>query len=355
MNALQPLLDQFAQVDGQSLWIADENNRGALAALSNRSLSVCLVSNRFNVAAEAEHQGIAARFSDFDFTFYGQRTSQEGLRHVFYRVSKERPVANHIINSAFELLPQGGILWLSGQKNEGIKTYFKQASSLFNSSTRLQKEGDVYWGGIEKCASDGRRLDDRDYRQLRLIDIPGEEPFISKPGTYGWDKIDKGSELLASTFKQAVHGLDLSDKHFLDLGCGYGYLTIQCRGFNFASMSATDNNAAALLCLQANAEKFAIPVKAEADDCGAKLPASFFDIILCNPPFHQGFAVDSDMTAKFLRNTRRLLAKNGQAWFVVNAFIPLEQKAQERFADQTNDVTLVANSGQFKVVRITKG
>jgi 16S rRNA (guanine1207-N2)-methyltransferase len=79
-----------------------------------------------------------------------------------------------------------------------------------------------------------------------------------------------------------------------------------------------------------------------------------FNLILCNPPFHQGFSVESALTDKFLNSTQRLLAKKGTAYFVVNAFIPLESKAERVFAKHPSaTIAVVANNKQFKVIRIT--
>jgi 16S rRNA (guanine1207-N2)-methyltransferase len=73
-----------------------------------------------------------------------------------------------------------------------------------------------------------------------------------------------------------------------------------------------------------------------------------FDTIWCNPPFHQGFAIDEDMSAKFLKATKRLLAPEGHALFVVNTFIPLEKKALKYF----RSVQALANNGSFKLIAL---
>lgn len=64
--------------------------------------------------------------------------------------------------------------------------------------------------------------------------------------------------------------------------------------------------------------------------------------------FHQGFSVDGDMAVKFLSATKRLLNRSGQALFVVNNFIPLEQKAKAYF----RYIDVLANNGSFKLVAL---
>ena len=82
-----------------------------------------------------------------------------------------------------------------------------------------------------------------------------------------------------------------------------------------------------------------------AADAGDLVQGSF-DLLLCNPPFHQGFTVDGTLGNKFLNSANRLLATGGQALFVVNSFIPLEQGAKQYF----RRVEVLANNGSFKLV-----
>jgi 16S rRNA (guanine1207-N2)-methyltransferase len=86
-----------------------------------------------------------------------------------------------------------------------------------------------------------------------------------------------------------------------------------------------------------------------AGDAGDKIDQRF-DTVLCNPPFHQGFAIDGDMSVKFLSATKRLVASTGQALFVVNTFIPLEQKAKAYF----RYIEVLANNGSFKLVALSQ-
>ena len=109
----------------------------------------------------------------------------------------------------------------------------------------------------------------------------------------------------------------------------------------------TDNNAAALHVARHNCELNNINADVIAADAGDQIQQTF-DLILCNPPFHQGFSVDGDLTDKFILSTKRLLARHGTALFVVNQFIPLERKARQHF----RQVNILANNGSFKLVTL---
>jgi 16S rRNA (guanine1207-N2)-methyltransferase len=112
---------------------------------------------------------------------------------------------------------------------------------------------------------------------------------------------------------------------------------------------ATDNNAAAIIAAEKNFALYAMQVEVMADDCGSTLQERF-DLILCNPPFHQGFSTDSQLTDKFLRQTQRLLAAEGNALFVVNQFIALERAAEKYF----RCIEQFASNRSFKLIRLAQ-
>ena len=355
------------------LLIADENTHSAITSLYidhklySQYNHLTLLSNRYDVAEQlqsiqkpknTQKQEI---FSDFDLSDY----TQHSLSAIFYRISKEKPVVHHIINQAKQKLKTGGILIFCGYKSEGTKTYFNKAKRYLGGDAKLKKDGDTYTAtlvnntgnntscnincNISNSATPTAALDDKNYTQLRTTVNINDKMVMSKPGLFGWNKIDRGSELLISQLPLA---LDLNLKkptRMLDLGCGYGYLTLASAKQNFNYRCATDNNAAAITAAKANFKNHQLEVTTLAADCGQGINETF-DLILCNPPFHQGFSVDGDLTDKFLQQTHNLLSASGWALFVVNQFVPLEQKAEKlSFSSKC-----WLNNGQFKVIQLFK-
>lgn len=193
-------------------------------------------------------------------------------------------------------------------------------------------------------------MDDSNYRQLRLI---AQEPcrIDSKPGLFGWNKIDQGSQYLVDQLTSLLTARTGKPLNALDLGCGYGYLTLAATQLDacktIAHWTMTDNNAAAVATAAHNINLNKIHAKVIAADCGDALNDTF-DLILCNPPFHQGFSLEGDLTNRFLATAKRLLAPQGIAVFVVNQFIPLERKASGLF----RNITTCASNGSFKVITL---
>lgn len=345
------LLQEFIQDKGKNtLCVADENLLESVEQLQQHP-QLSLISNRWDVTQRAQQAGLDCRFSDMDFT----HIANASIEQVVYRVSKERPLVNHVIREAFRVLKSDGQLHLAGEKGDGIKTYIEKGSKFFGQKVPARKHGSFYVASIEKRTDDAdakclKALDHKDYPNLRVMGEIEGQAFYSKPGQFGWNKYDRGSELLIEVADQYLKGRKELPQSLLDLGCGYGYLTLNSyRWPSIETRTATDNNAAALLSIQKNVEQQASTVTVVADDCGASITDTF-DLILCNPPFHQGFDVEGDLTIKFLKRIRSALAKGGVALVVVNMFIPVERKAGELF--NKKKIEVIEDNGAFKVVAL---
>ena len=173
--------------------------------------------------------------------------------------------------------------------------------------------------------------------------------LLSKPGIFGYEKIDEGSELLLTYAKKYLDSHAITPQKILDLGCGYGLLSLMSAQWHPREIVATDNNAAALNAVSASAAANNIAIKVVADDAGENISEKF-DALLCNPPFHQGFSVSGDLTLKFLRSASQKLTPDGIAFFVVNSFIGIEKKAEAFFSRQE----LLINNKKFKVFALKK-
>ncbi len=335
---LAPLWQRLAELPAPRLVVADENCRDA--PWHRLPADTRVLSNRCDVAAQAEAAGLDSRFSDFDLSDW---TSPPAT--VAYRVSKEKPVVHHIINRSWQQLPTGGRLLLAGEKSDGIKTYADKAAALFDDDTRARKTGRHYVCELERGHDRDRPLlDDQDYTRIREVAAQEGVRLFGKPGLFGWDRIDAGSALLVDNLPAL-----LGERHYprlLDLGCGSGYLAAMAARWCDVAV-ATDNNAAALAVARQTFAANAVAGDVVAADCGAGLEPGF-DLILCNPPFHQGFDASRDLTERFLCAAARLLASGGQALFVVNGFIPLETLATRHF----RDVRIAVHERSFKVVQL---
>jgi len=337
----QALWQQLQGHQGAGLWVVDEN----LAQLGARALpaGVTLLSNRFDLYRRLQDR-LPIRFSDFDFSPWPEAS----LDAAYYRVSKEKAVVHHVINQLSARLRPGGRLWLFGGKQEGTKTYFTKARERCGAGELHKLGKGDFVVELVRAERLGVALDDQDYAALRPLEVGGER-FISKPGLFGWDKVDQGSRWLVESLDGVWQRLPNPAPSVLDLGCGYGYLAQHCARRGARSVTATDNNAAALLACGQNLAAAGVTHQLLAADAGDTVPGRF-ELVICNPPFHQGFAVEGELTERFIQAAATHLSDDGQAAFVVNRFIPLERKAAGLFAE----VETFGDNGRFKLVRLAR-
>ncbi|MDB6063215.1 MAG: rRNA methyltransferase [Verrucomicrobiaceae bacterium] len=338
-KSLQLLINNMASASGETVWVADEHVNDAVLAQVHPRADFRVLTNRCDIAARCEARGINVTLNDFIFP------ENVALAHVFFRVAKEKALVHHVINAGLAALAAGGTLWLSGEKNEGIKTYLEKAAARAGRVAELERGSGCTLGAIARTQQLGAELDDQFYPQLRHLQFDEVFSAWSKPGIFGWQKIDSGSEFLI----EHLHDVFVEPPaRVLDLGCGYGYLSLSAAlRWPRAEFIATDNNLTAVTTCARNFSENKIQGEVIAADCGENV-AGKFPAILCNPPFHQGFDVEADLTLRFLQGARRLLARGGRALFVVNHFIGLEKQAQPLFAR----VEVVARNKGFKLIAL---
>ena len=339
---LQQIYARLPELTGPVWWFADEQVTGALP----RSTSDCEVfCNRCDTAEAMTKAGFSVSLGDFELPGQMGRMPQS----IVYRVSKERPLVHMLINAAMAALPLGGCLIFSGYQNDGVKGYADKVAKVFDASRHIEKcEAGAYVATITKLGESNVSLPDKNYRHLRLIH---ENPALySKPGIYGWQKIDHGSALLIEQLGAVLGSMERPPTRVADLGCGYGYLGIMAaQQLPGCQWLMTDNNATALLACEKNAEEHKLQADIRLADCAGGLEGPV-DFVLCNPPFHQGFAIEGGLIVRFLSAAARLLKHNGEALFVVNQFIPLPRYAEALFAEHE----LLCEQDGFRVYRLRR-
>ena len=346
--AFDLLLEQIntREPGGEALWVVDENINDAVVSRVKKTEALQVVCNRYDVAQQLRQRGFQVSLSDFDIAGLNKT-----FKAIFYRVSKEKPIVHHIINQCAQHLQESGQLFLSGYKNEGAKTYIDKAGKYLGEVTRRELGGKTSMIACvqRREVNPAKRLDDSAYNEFITLPVDEALSLLSKPGIYGWKKIDQGSAYLIEQLPEQLAKLGPVNT-VVDLGCGNGFLSIMAsRYLTDASFHATDNNIASVRCCEQNFQANDINGEVSLDDCGQELTLAA-DLVLCNPPFHQGFDVESSLTDKFLQSAHRLLKKGGYAYFVVNAFIPLERKSKVLF----ETVEQVANNKSFKLLLLKK-
>ena len=132
--------------------------------------------------------------------------------------------------------------------------------------------------------------------------------FISDNGVFSKDKIDFGSITLLDTYlknKKDIH-------NFLDVGCGYGFLSIVLAKELNISGVGVDVNLRALDLAKSNASLNQVSVSFKESNIYENIEGKF-DLIITNPPIRAG----KKTVLGILLDAKKHLNTNGELWGVI--------------------------------------
>ncbi|MGQ4569635.1 class I SAM-dependent methyltransferase [Dermabacteraceae bacterium P9123] len=152
-------------------------------------------------------------------------------------------------------------------------------------------------------------------------------------GVFGGASPDYGSALLLRALLE--NRADAAPDLMIDLGCGNGLLSSALRtAYPGAVLRASDDSLDAIastrLTLAANGQ----PVDGEKTSLTweaslSETPDACADLVLLNPPFHRGAAVDAGQIKTLLSACARVLAPGGQLWLVHNSHLRYRAQVEE--------------------------
>ncbi len=243
----------------------------------------------------------------------------------------------------FDALEEGGVLVCMAGNNENgkrLKKWFESFGvSAQSESKQKQRIVWAYKKDIDKNVID-EYLNKYGIQQV----VSNGLNFTTKPGIYGWNKIDNGSQLLSNRLPENLKG------YGADFGCGYGFLSLSVANKNIKLLDLIDADYNAIQCAKENLKDAQCQVSFMHIDLVRTVPGKKYDFIVMNPPFHQGKNTDTDVGLKFIENAARSLKANGMLYMVANNFLPYEKVLEKNF----KSVEKIVEQNGFKVLFATK-
>ncbi|MFC8924162.1 class I SAM-dependent methyltransferase [Cellulosimicrobium sp. NPDC057127] len=180
---------------------------------------------------------------------------------------------------------------------------------------------------------------------------------VAHGAAFAGAELDLGTRFLLERLDDAdapdlPHGL-AAPEDVVDLGCGTGLLaTWAARRWPAARVVATDRSDAAVRSAQrtAAANGTGDRVQVVRDDAGASLPDASADLVLLNPPFHEGAALRTGTAHRLFAAAGRVLRPGGELWCVWNSHLRY-RPALERAVGPT---VQVGRDRRFTVTRSTR-
>ena len=248
---------------------------------------------------------------------------------VIFFLQKSKPLMEFWLSMVTTVLTPDAKLWLVGENGEGIKSWRKRLKRYFTEVTAIDSArhcGLIEATGLETPVTS---FAGDDYSQVFDVNHQGQSFAVtSLPGVFSHGRLDKGTAVLLDTLK------DVKAKRVLDFGCGSGVISAAL-ALQQPEIDYTLVDCDALALASARKTLDALNVKnylAVASD-GLSEVSGRFDLIISNPPFHQGVKTHYDVTEQFLKQSCDYLLKGGELRIVANSFLRYEPIIRKAFGN----------------------
>ncbi len=267
-----------------------------------------------------------------------------GLPHdvVIAWLQKGKDANDCLLATAGSAVAPGGLVFLVGENSAGIKPY---AAKL------AERVGPIEFSDAARHCTifEARSTEVRPPVGLdtweKRYHVPagtGGIDVITLPGVFSHGRLDEGTAFLLRHLPSNIKGT------VLDFGCGSGVIGATIQSLNPAcEVTLVDSNAFALVAAQRTFSVNGLsPREIRPVDGIDAVGDQRFDLIVTNPPFHQGIGTDYTVVSRFLQSCEQHLTDEGVLLLVANRFLPYE-----RMVPKGLQVSLLAEDAKFKVLR----
>jgi 16S rRNA (guanine1207-N2)-methyltransferase len=264
---------------------------------------------------------------------------EQDFDKIVYAPSDYTPVdlVKQRLSQAVDKLKDSGEILIAGKKKSGLRRY-RDFLKKFGNEEKLGKRGKIKVYSFSDL-SEPEEIDLETTFTAELRDI--EADFVAAEGLFSSGKLDEGTRILLENI-----GLEKPDK-VLEVGCGYGPISVFLSKKYDANLFLSDDNARAVKYASKNLENNGVEdFKLKTADCLDGFQDEKFDVIVSNPPTHQGRGV----TDKVFEQSYEKLNEGGELWLVYNQNMKCEEQLRRKF-QKVDKITCEEN---FLVVKAIK-
>lgn len=251
---------------------------------------------------------------------------------------KHRGENENRITEALEHVGEQGWIVVAGGKEDGIQALRKRLGPLMPAIEALPKyHGWAVW--FRRPEDIGAAL-----AALKAPPVLVEGRFETAPGMFSHDRIDPGSELLASRLPTDFDG------NAADFGAGWGYLSAMLaeRSPKTSRIDLFEAEFNALEHAKRNLSTIVPRLEARFfwQDLVSEPVKEKYDLALLNPPFHDGHIADPGLGQALVRVAANSLRGGGRLMLVANRGLPYESILSEVLRESGE----LCRNARFKVL-----
>jgi 16S rRNA (guanine1207-N2)-methyltransferase len=238
------------------------------------------------------------------------------------------------IAQAWARLKPNGLIVVAGTKDDGIDSLRKRVGASLEIDGALSKyHGVVFWLRKDKLAK---------MPFAELAETVIDRRFVTAPGMFSSGRIDQGSRLLAEHLPGNLKG------DAADFCAGWGYLSVELleRCPAISSVELYEADYASLEAAHRNLAQARAPTGFNWIDLAVEPVGRRFDVVVMNPPFHQGRAAEPDLGRKMIDAAAKAIKPGGQLFVVANGGLPYEAEMKRTLREPRE----IARDNSFKVL-----
>lgn len=292
---------------------------------------------------------LAARTAEVDAHPHAADLGPARFRQCLVHLQKSRDATWQDLHDAWARLEPGGRLLLCGGNDLGVVSAVKRLARELDQAPRvLANRRHARIVLFERCETPGPVAPRVPALEMSLGDSAPHR-LAAAPGVFSAKRLDPGSEMLLAALTSEIGS---PPEHVLDLGCGIGPLGLAALlRWPEARATLADADARAVASAERNAGDLGVASRCTTLwwDADEVVPALGCDLVLLNPPFHAGKAVDlSPARAMFVR-AGEALAPGGTALIVANRTLPYE-----RDLDAVGRFRILTETRHYKLLALRK-
>jgi 16S rRNA (guanine1207-N2)-methyltransferase len=256
------------------------------------------------------------------------------------RLPKAKEELEMAVHAAASVLVGGAPLWVYGANDEGAGSAGRIIEPVMGPARTVVTGGRCrVIGAVRAVDAPSPRGTLDQWRRSASLEFPdGPREWISYPGVFAAGRLDGGTRALLD----ALQTLPLAERRILDFACGSGVIGAFLSAFEPTThVDFLDADTVALVAVSENAPG----ARLIASDGFDALSHERYNLIVSNPPYHEGKAQTGRVVERLVREAPHHLDDGGALALVTQRRLPLAALLEPVF----ETVEVLLDSGPHRV------